>query len=250
VPLFGTEPTFEPGVWKGIAHDAELRIGYRGIMDCWEQGCELLGGGYQPEMVSVHDPDEYLAEGKDAADRAKRCEDILEAYRALFELKDRGLVKAVGVGAKDWHVIEEIARHHHLLACSMTVYRHPPELLDFMAQLKQRKTVIINSAVFNAGFLIGGDYFDYRKADPVEDRSLFEWRRRFSAVCRRFDTSPAAACVEFGLSVPGTAAVALNTGNPDHVAANVRMTAAHAPAEFWRAMKDEALISPAFPFLD
>ncbi len=252
VPLRGPEPGFEPGVWKGIGHDAEQRIGYRGILECWEQGCELLGN-YRPEIISVHDPDEYLAAAGNPSRRSKRFDDVLEAYRALFELKETGKAKAVGVGAKDWRVIEEITRHFRLdwvmLACSMTVYRHPPALLDFMSLLQQRKTAIINSAVFNAGFLIGGDYFDYRKADPVEDANLFDWRRRFFSVCGRYGIKPAAACVEFGLSVPGTAAVALNTGNPDHVADNVRMTMARAPAEFWKTMKNEELIRADFPYL-
>jgi D-threo-aldose 1-dehydrogenase len=59
-PLTTPEPTFEPGAWIGLKNDAEQRISYDGIMQCWEQGNKLLGGKYQPEMVSVHDPDEFL----------------------------------------------------------------------------------------------------------------------------------------------------------------------------------------------
>src|SRR5437762_14314190 len=38
------EPTFEPGVWKNIQYDAEQRISYEGILQCFEQGNELLNG--------------------------------------------------------------------------------------------------------------------------------------------------------------------------------------------------------------
>jgi len=41
VPLNGSEPTFEPGVWAGIQHDAEVRINYDGMLQCWDQGCHL-----------------------------------------------------------------------------------------------------------------------------------------------------------------------------------------------------------------
>ena len=51
------EPTFEPGVWKNLKHDAVQKISYDGIIECFEQGNELLNG-YTPQMVSVHDPDE------------------------------------------------------------------------------------------------------------------------------------------------------------------------------------------------
>src|SRR6476660_9673362 len=45
------EPTFEPGVWKDLKHDAVQKISYDGIMECFEQGNELLNG-YIPQMVS------------------------------------------------------------------------------------------------------------------------------------------------------------------------------------------------------
>jgi len=41
VPLKGPEPTFEPGAWFDIEHDAEQCISSSGIIECWEQGCEL-----------------------------------------------------------------------------------------------------------------------------------------------------------------------------------------------------------------
>ena len=55
-----SEPTFEVGVWKDLKYDAVQQISYDGIMGCFDQGNDLLGG-YIPQLVSVHDPDEYLA---------------------------------------------------------------------------------------------------------------------------------------------------------------------------------------------
>src|SRR6478735_8380270 len=80
-PLLTDEPTFEPGVWKNLKYDAVQNISYQGIIACFEQGNELLNG-YIPQMVSVHDPDEYLAAAANAEDEQKRYNDILEAYRA------------------------------------------------------------------------------------------------------------------------------------------------------------------------
>ncbi len=108
-PLRGPEPTFEPGVWAGLTHDAEQSLGYEGILRCNAQGCELLGEPYVPQLVSVHDPDEYLAKSASPDDRRRRLDDILQAYRALNDLKAQGKVTAVGIGAKDWTVIREIA---------------------------------------------------------------------------------------------------------------------------------------------
>jgi len=251
VPLRGPEPTFERGVWAGIQHDAESRISYAGILECYAQGRDLLGTSYTTQVVSVHDPDEYLAAARTPAERGRRFADVLGAYRALFELKARGEVSAVGIGAKDWRSIREIAAQVDLdwvmFACSLTVYSHPPELLDFISHLHSRQVGMINSAVFNAGFLTGGKWFDYRQPDPVADAALFQWREKFFAVCRRFAIRPADVCVQFGLAVPGIVAVALNTEKPERIRENLASASAVIPSGLWRALKDEGLISRDHP---
>jgi D-threo-aldose 1-dehydrogenase len=255
VPLQTPESTFEPGVWANLQYDAEQDISYEGILRCWEQGCELLGNVYKPQLVSVHDPDEYLAQATSAQERAKHFDDILGAYRALTELKHKGEVKAVGVGTKDWPIIRELSREVNLdwvmLANSLTVYTHPPELLAFMDELGEQNIGIINSAVFNAGFLIGGAYFNYRQLNPdhPEDKAKFEWREKFFAVCRRYYVPPNEACVQFGMSPPGVSSIALNTSRPERVQENVASVTAQIPAAFWTALKAEGLISPEYPYL-
>jgi D-threo-aldose 1-dehydrogenase len=57
------EPTFEPVCGKDLKYDAVQKISYEGIIECFHQGNELLGG-YIPQMISVHDPDEYFCHSK------------------------------------------------------------------------------------------------------------------------------------------------------------------------------------------
>jgi len=253
VPLRGPEPTFEPGVWFGLEHDAEQAVGYEGILRCWEQGCALLGPPFRPALVSVHDPDELLARARTPAERERAWHELIEAYRALHELKARGEVGFVGVGAKDWTVIRALADAVPLdwvmLACSFTVYRHAREVVDFVDRLQRDGIGVVNSAVFHAGFLTGGEFFDYRRVDPArdDDRTLFDWRDRFHGICRAHDVSPAAACVSFGLSHPGVACVALNTSRPEQVRANADLGEARPPARFWSALKDAGLVRRDYP---
>ena len=246
-PLTGTEPTFEPGVWKDLEHDAVQKIGYSGILECFEQGNQLLGG-YEPQMVSVHDPDEYLAGAANQEDQDRRYEDILEAYRALFDLKRQGRVGSVGVGAKDWKVIRRLAGDVDLdwvmIANSMTVRSHPRELLEFIRQIQARGVYVINSAVFHSGFLVGGDHYDYRpvQAGKPEDDRLLEWRKLFFGTCSRFGVKPAEACVRFALDVPGVGSIALNTTDARRVKDNIDLANVTVPAGFWEALKEQKLI--------
>ncbi|WP_428305184.1 aldo/keto reductase [Lacipirellula sp.] len=248
-PLRGAEPTFEPGVWAGLYYDAEQRISYAGINECWEQGCELLGEPYRPQLVSVHDPDEYLAGAASECEQRRRFDDILEAYRALGELKQRGAVRAIGVGAKDWRVIEAIEAETPLdwvmLANSLTIYRHPPELLAWVTSLAAKRIGVINSAVFHAGFLVGGRYFDYRLPSRAnaEDEAAFAWRDRFHELCHEWDVPPAVACVQFALHLPGVEAVALNTSAPTKIVENFVAIEATLPDAFWSAARECGLIS-------
>jgi D-threo-aldose 1-dehydrogenase len=110
---------------------------------------------------------------------------------------------------------------------------------------------IINSAVFNAGFLTGGNYFNYRlinKEDP-EHGKLFKWRDSFFEVCDDFSVSPSHACIRFGMSHPAVAAVALNTSNPNHVKRNVGEVQNEVPAELFNVMKERGLIDKEYPFV-
>tara|TARA_R110002049_G_scaffold285698_3_gene466881 strand:+ start:29913 stop:30956 length:1044 start_codon:yes stop_codon:yes gene_type:complete len=254
VPLKTPEPTFEPGAWVGLKHDAVQDISYDGILRCWRQGCELLSP-YRPQLVSVHDPDEYLAAASDQAEKETRWDDIVQAYRALAELRDAGEVSAIGVGSKDWTVSQRLAEQCDLdwvmLATSLTIYSHPPELIRFVDSLKQRNVAVINSAVFHAGFLTGGDFFDYRKVtgETAQDQALIQWRTRFHDTCDQFGVVPAAACVAFAMSPPGVIATALNSSRPERVQQNVELLAASPPADFWNAMKQSGLIAKDYAYV-
>ncbi|WP_104382821.1 aldo/keto reductase [Sphingobacterium sp. HMA12] len=247
IPLETEEPTFEPGVWKGLHYDAEQRISYTGILSCFYQGNQLLGD-YPAQLVSVHDPDEYLAKAVDSADENKRYQDILEAYRALNELKNQGKVLAVGVGSKNWKVIQRIVQDVELdwvmIANSLTLHDHPAELLEFIAKLAAANIAVINSAVFNGGFLVGSEYYNYQlvNRESLAGETLYKWRERFWKICEKFAVKPAEACFAYGFGIAGIKAVALNTSKAEKVKDNVAMVNRVIPMEFWNELTVSGII--------
>ncbi|MEO5944488.1 MAG: aldo/keto reductase [Ferruginibacter sp.] len=246
-----TEPTFEPGVWKDLKNDAIQKISYNGMIECFEEGNKLLNG-YVPQMVSVHDADEYLATAKSEDHAEKLFQDILDAYKALADLKKQGKVQAIGVGAKNWRTIQRIEKDVSLdwimVANSMTIKSHPKDLLDFIAEMENKGVYIINSAVFHAGFLVGGNYYDYKlvTGDDPENHSLFKWRQDFFDSCKQFNVKPAEACVQFALNVPGVNSIALNTSNAKRVKENLAMPTVKIPIEFWDTLFAKELIEINF----
>lgn len=253
-PLTTPEPTFEKGIWRNLKYDAEQKISYDGILECFEQGNELLKN-YIPQLVSVHDPDEYLSAASDEGDRKKRYDDIIGAYSALNELKAKGLISGIGIGAKDWHAIEKISKDVKLdwvmIANSFTIYNHPKDLIAFVEELNHKNITIINSAVFHGGFLMGSDYFNYILLDcnNAEHKKYYDWRDKYYAICKEYEIEPAAAAIYFGLHIPGVKSIALNSSNPERVKRNVAMGNLEIPASFWQRMKQENLIAADYPYL-
>lgn len=179
------EPTFEKGFWKDIQHNAVQKISCEDILECYEQGNQLLET-YVPKMVFVHDPDEYLPVARDEADKEKRYQDIIDAYRALTDLKKQGKVTSIGGGSKDWEVIQWIAADVELdwvmIVNSLTLKSHPQQLIDFIKELHQKNISVINSAVFNGGFLTGSAFYNYEEVDlaTAKGQELHNWRNAFS----------------------------------------------------------------------
>ncbi len=251
VPLTSPEPTFEPGVWFDIEHDAVQDISYAGIMRCWQEGNDLLGN-YPAQLVSVHDPDEYLAAATDEEDRNRRLGDILEAYRALTELRQAGQVAGVGVGAKNWRTIQELDGHCDfdwvMLANSFTIMHHPPELVQFIERLASRNVGVINSALFHGGFLLGGEFLDYRQLDPQneDDRRCLTWRTKFHNACRELGVSAFDVGVAFGKSHPGISAVALSSSRADRIPTHVDAAAATLDRQVWEELRRQGLIDDGY----
>lgn len=252
VPLTTPEPTFEPGVWKALKNDAVQRISYAGILDCFHQGNQLLGH-YTSRLASVHDPDEYLAQATSPEEEEALYQDILNAYRALADLKKDGQIAGIGVGSKQWRVIQRITRDVELdwvmIANSLTIHDHPADLIGFIQLLQQRNIQVINSAVFNGGFLIGSDYYNYQLVDKQtpEGKELYAWRTKFWAICQQFGLQPAEACFNFGFTIPGVSSVALSTTKPAKVKSNIAMATHTLPAAFWTTLAAEGLIASTYP---
>ena len=251
IPLAeGAEPTFEPGARVNLKNDAVQDISYQGIKDCFENGNELLGK-YDSGLGSVHDPDEYLNAATDDADLVKRRLDVLGAYKALAELRDEGKVASIGVGAKDITAIDWISDHVQLdwamFACSITPYAHDDVAKRLLKKLGAQGVDVINSAVFNGGFLTGGSFFDYREVKPETDPELFAWRDKFNAICEEFSVKPAAVCVQFSFLFPEIKSVALATSKPARVASNIELANAVIPQGLWDKLQAEGMINLADP---
>lgn len=234
---------------------ASTAIDYDGIIAGWEASCRLLGKRFAPQLVSLHVPDNCVDAEMDSAEREQRADGVFGAIRALNDLKVQGRVRGIGISSTSWPVVRAICESVRLdwvlLQCCPTVRNHDAELMQFLAKLESIGVAIINSSVFHGGFLVGGSRCDGReiRGDSNEGRSLLAWRRSFVSLCEAFGTVPAHACIQFGLSAPGIAAVVLDSPHPEQIAANIQFALNVVPNGFWAAMKDEGLVAEDYPYV-
>ena len=58
--------------------------------------------------------------------------------------------------------------------------------------------------------------------------------------------SPADACVQFALIVPGVKSIALNAATASRVKSNLEMMDTDTPLQFWQQLKNKSLIETDF----
>lgn len=211
------------------------------VEECWERCCRLLGEAYRPKLISVLGGDEG-------------------AWLAASDLKAAGKVHGVGVVAETAQVATSADARQRLLAREFdwftvvggcTIMRHPPESTSLLFEIVQRQIPVIATSIFEAGFLVGGSKLDGHavRFEDESDRSLIAWRKSFVALCDGHGITPAHACIQFALSLPGVAAVRLESTYRDRVSDNIRAAVTKVPENFWLSMKEEGLLEADYPFV-
>lgn len=179
------------------------------------------------DIVYLHDPDH-------AVDRAVR-----ETIPALVDLREQGVVRAVGVGMNQWQAPLRIVRESDvdvvMLAGRWTLLDRSGEpLLDECAD---RGVALAAAAPFNSGLLAqawpaDGASYDYGPApDDVLDRA-----RRLARACQAAGTDLPTAALRFPLRHRAVATVVVGLRTPGQVASAVAGLAAPIDDDLWRSV--------------
>ncbi|MFF4901907.1 aldo/keto reductase [Streptomyces sp. NPDC001068] len=197
-----------------------------GVLRSLEASLDRLGLD-RVDIVYVHDPDDHL----DTA--------VGEAIPALLDLRDQGVVGAVGVGANTvgplLRTVTETDIDAVMVAGRWTLLdRTARPLLDACAA---RGTSVVAAAPFNSGLLsrprpAADATFDY---GPVP-AAVLRRARRLAEVCARHRTVLPHAAVRFPLRSPEVACVVAGFRSCDEVRAAARWAAVDLAEETWAAL--------------
>jgi D-threo-aldose 1-dehydrogenase len=198
-----------------------------GIRRTLEASMERLGLDHV-DVVYLHDPD--------------RAEDEVcsTAYPALAELRDEGVVRAIGAGMNSAELLARLVTRLHL---DVVLCAGRYTLLDRSAQddllpaCERAGVSVVVGGVFNSGLLADprpGATYDYSPADA----GLLRRATALREVCTRYGTSLRAAAVQFPLRHPTVASVLVGCRSPEEVDEAVAGFDQEIPEALWQELTD------------
>jgi D-threo-aldose 1-dehydrogenase len=198
-----------------------------GVLRSLESSLGRLGVG-RVDIVYVHDPDEHV-------DQA-----ITEAIPALTELRDQGVVGAVGAGMNQWQALLRMVRETDvdvvMLAGRWTLLDRSGAPL--LAACAEHGVAVVAAAPYNSGLLAGDwpsddTHFDYEQPSA----EILARARALAGVCQRHGTRLPAAALQFPARHPAVTSVVAGMRTAAEVRSALRWLAEPVPDAAWAELE-------------
>ncbi|MGR9244201.1 aldo/keto reductase (plasmid) [Rhizobium leguminosarum] len=244
-PKRRSEIDFAP--WNNAAaNELIFDYTYDGTMRAFEDSLQRMALE-RMDICFIHDIDVFTR-GADQPEVFKQAMD--GTWKALAQLRDEGVVKAIGVGVNEWEVCHEALKQRDfdcfLLAGRYTLLEQ--ESLDaFLPLCEERNAAVIIGGGFNSGILatgaIEGAKYNYAPApEPILAKV-----RGIEAVCREFNVPLPAAAMQFVVAHPAIPSFVAGTRTVEQLQKNLEWFSHPIPTEFWAALKSKGLLREDAP---
>lgn len=193
------------------------------------------------DIAYLHDPDDHWLQAS------------TEAVGALIELRDQGVLGAIGVGMNQAAMLAEFVRRCDI-DLVMVAGRHTlldrtaaDELLPLAAE---RGVGVVAAAVYNSGLLstptVAADAtFDYETASP----EVVARAREMASLCLTYGVTLPAAAIQFPLRDPAVNTVVVGVRSRQEVEETMRRVSVPIPEPLWAELDElaEATTSDQLP---
>ena len=195
-----------------------------GILRSVEESLSRLGLDHL-DIAYLHDPDSHWQQAS------------TEGIGALIELRDQGVVRAIGAGMNQSAMLADFVRECDvdvvMLAGRYTLLDRSAAD-DLLPLALERGVGVVAAAIYNSGLLsravVPDDaHYDYQPAP----RELVERARAMAAVCERHGVTLPDAAVQFALRHPAVVSVVVGTRTAEQVVSSVQRYEAVIPDAVW-----------------
>ena len=208
-----------------------------GILRSVEASLARIGTDHL-DIAYLHDPDEHW----DAASTT--------GVAALVELREQGVVGAIGAGMNQSAMLTEFIRRTDvdvMMVAGRFSLLDQSALEELLPLAQLRGVGIVAAAVYNSGLLSServdrSAHFDYGTAPAeVVDRAV-----AIAEVCARHGVSLPAAAIQYPLRHPAVVSVVTGMRTSDHVHSTVARYRAEIPEALWEDLDAAGLaVDPA-----
>lgn len=236
------------GFFDAAPFEPKFDYSYDGVMRSYEESRNRLRRD-RIDILYAHD----LGRVTHGEDHERHFGTFMNGgYRAIRELRDRGDIGAIGLGANEWQICEQAMRAGEfdvfLLAGRYTLLEQTA-LDSFLPECGRRQVSVVIGGPYNSGILAAGTksgrtlHYDYAPAPE----HIVERVRRLEEVSERFGVKLAAAALQFPLFHPQVASVIPGQASVAEVEDTVKLFETPIPQQYWSALKAEGLLREDAP---
>ncbi len=221
---------------------------YDGVMRSFEDSLQRLAT-HRIDVLLIHDVDIWT-HGSEEGFQAKFKEVMDSGYKALRELRDSGVVKAIGVGVNEVDATMQFARAGDfdcfLLAGRYTLLEQGA-LDELLPWCTEKQVSLFIGGPYNSGILatgaVPGAKYNYEPAP----REILDKVAGIERVCERHGVPLPAAALQFPLGHKQVASMIPGARSAREVAQNLTTFKTTIPADLWAELKHEGLLREDAP---
>ncbi len=233
---------FKKGKFKGhLNFIPHFDYSYDGVMRSFDQSIHRLAVS-KIDICLIHDVDRYNF-GNEVDHYFKQA--MNGAYKALNDLKEQKVIKAIGVGLNDADICTRFANEGDfdcmLLAGRYTLLDQTA-LDEFFPIAKKNNIGIILGGVFNSGILAKGigDDITYRYDKiPINIKQKY---KKISKICLEYNVPVPAAALQFSYANKVISSMILGVDRLEQIDQNYKYLNYSIPNELWNDLIKHNLI--------
>ncbi|QJA00088.1 aldo/keto reductase [Leifsonia sp. PS1209] len=203
-----------------------------GILRSVESSLERLGTDYL-DIAYLHDPDDHWPEAS------------ATGIGALVELRDQGVVRAIGAGMNQSAMLTAFVEQTDVdvvMVAGRFTLLDQSALTDLLPAALRRGVSVVAAAVYNSGLLSSptvdrAAHFDYGTAPAA----VVERAEALAEVCARHGVSLPEAAVQYPLRHPAVVSVVTGMRTASHVRSTADRYAATIPDALWEELDASGL---------
>ncbi|MEV4497841.1 aldo/keto reductase [Micromonospora arborensis] len=187
------------------------------------------------DIAYLHDPDDHWEQAAH------------EAVPALIDLRDQGVVGAIGAGMNQSAMLARFVRETDvdvMMCAGRYTLLEQGAADDLLPVAENRGVGVVIAGVYNSGLLSqdrppADAVYNYQQAPP----EVIERARRIAAVCETYGVTLPQAALAFVRRHPAVVSTVVGVRNEAQVAETVRRSEVAVPGELWDALATAGLLA-------